>query len=233
MTYDRRSAAAPDDVAYDRRTAAESPTDKAKTLAAELLQEFGQYELGALNGAIGERVAGVVERVKHHAATLEAALKAAANQPNEKAGRLVNDAIFVLNGQVDLLHKDLLDWTEKLGAVNGKINGSYKSYKKLAELCQDAHDWSQPKVKELGTKSLSGIKFEVAEVSRGDVSFKSYRTKLQQGTFRIAPADLSAPGNAWVVDSGGMAGWEKFIPETFRSPAAAASALAAELPFTT
>jgi hypothetical protein len=210
---------------YDRRTAAESPSDKAKTLAAELLQEFGKYDLQALNGAVGDRVAGVVERVKRHAAALESALQEAAKSPSEKAGRLVNDAIFVLNGQVDLLHTDLVDWSEKLGAVSEQISGHYKAYKKLAELCQTAHDWSQPKIKALGTKNLSGIKWEVAEVSRGDITFKSYIAKTTKGTFRIAPEDLSAPGNVWVLDKGGMAGWEKFLSETFRSPSAAAASL--------
>jgi hypothetical protein len=214
---------------YDRTAAGPtaSPGAEAKKLSGDLLGELTGQSLDAMNDAIGGRVMGTVGRVKQHLATLEDRLKGVMSQPGDKTGPALNDAHFVLAGQLDYLQSDVQDWADKLSEVAKALKARGTDYKKVVQLCVDHKTWLTPVATPKGTKTLgTPFKWEVGEVTRQGVTWLSFIAKTPKGTFRIAPADLYSPSkSAWVLDKGGMVGWEKQVDQVFKSPTEAAAAL--------
>jgi hypothetical protein len=211
----------------DRTAASPNPLKEAEAKASELAGALRKLSIQEMNQGVGNRVAATVQRVNDHVSSLEAALAGVHRSPNEKSAQALDDAFFVIDGQIEDLFTGIKDWASRAEAAMKGVKALRPTVKETIKLCRDGVEWARPVIKQKGSKKLgTPWKWEMAEVTQRGVTYQSYIATTPLGKFRISPEDRhEGASSGWVVDKGGVGLWEQFIPKTFRSPTDAAAAL--------
>jgi hypothetical protein len=213
-----------------KESAAVAPAQQAKDQAQVLLMSLlRDPQFDGWTEVISKRVLEYSHLVTKYRVELKSALAQVEDSPwriaEERLQAALKDSAFVFHGRVEALHADVLDWAEKLGGDLKEAQRIHGLVRTLLELGPEHTKWVTPTFTSKGkTKLGTRFTFDVQEITRNGVTWKSYTTEVDRRFYRVAPTNPMEK-QGWRLDKSDGPIWEAANSTQYAKPQDAAKAL--------